>query len=268
MFDFNPVPLTLPQSATSKLTFNMVMSMSVASLTLQQWAVALDLQTILPAKDQNATRISALEDHLQREHNDLLVALQQAAAATGASWLRFIVLIVLEGEASTVDFKSFSGSSLLRSKKVTEHSKEIGPNVQKRISGIMECCDDCEGGGFKFKHFENFHLKSGGKWSNSTWQILFGWVVQPLGINQKKEKLSACPPNKLCWTAACWIYCRDESRLSIYINRCNYVYIYIHIQIQIYLLDASWMFFGTNTERAQQHSHKPSYFRKVSQFSI
>jgi len=85
MFDFNPVPLTLPQSATSKLTFNMVMSMSVASLTLQQWAVALDLQTILPAKDQNATRISALEDHLQREHNDLLVALQQAAAATGAS---------------------------------------------------------------------------------------------------------------------------------------------------------------------------------------
>lgn len=163
MFDFNPVPLTLPQSATSKLTFNMVMSMSVASLTLQQWAVALDLQTILPAKDQNATRISALEDHLQREHNDLLVALQQAAAATGASWLRFIVLIVVEGEASTVDFKSFSGASLLRCKKVTEHSKEIGSNAQKRISGIMECCDDCEGGGFKFKHFENFHLKRWGE---------------------------------------------------------------------------------------------------------
>lgn len=205
------------------------------------------------AKDQNATRISALEDHLQREHNDLLVALQQAAAATGASWLRFIVLIVVEGEASTIDFKSFSGSSLLRSKKVTEHSKEIGPNAQKRISGIMECCDDCEGGGFKFKHFENFHLKSGGRWSNSTWQILFGWVVQPLGINQKKEKLSACPPNKLCWTAACWIYCRDESRLSIYINRCNYVYIYIYIFKFRYI---SWMPLGcSSAQTLKEHSN-------------
>jgi len=40
-------------------------------------------QFVVPYFDQNATRISALEDHLQREHNDLLVALQQAAAATG-----------------------------------------------------------------------------------------------------------------------------------------------------------------------------------------
>lgn len=38
---------------------------------------------LAPYFDQTATRINALEDHLQREHNDLLVALQQAAAATG-----------------------------------------------------------------------------------------------------------------------------------------------------------------------------------------
>jgi hypothetical protein len=41
----------------------------------------------LSSKDQTATRINALEDHLQREHNDLLVALQQAAAATGVTWI-------------------------------------------------------------------------------------------------------------------------------------------------------------------------------------
>lgn len=38
---------------------------------------------LAPYFDQTATRINALEAHLQREHNDLLVALQQAAAATG-----------------------------------------------------------------------------------------------------------------------------------------------------------------------------------------
>ena len=45
----------------------------------------------LSSEDQTATRINALEDHLQREHNDLLVALQQAAAATGVTWIDWMV---------------------------------------------------------------------------------------------------------------------------------------------------------------------------------